>query len=48
MGPVSTRSRFAESLVGVEPTDPDCPYAPYGGTSQAALVRRGPQLEAFD
>lgn len=41
MGPVSTRSRFTESLVGVEPTDRDCPYAPYGGTSQAAPVVSG-------
>ncbi|MXX68435.1 MAG: S8 family serine peptidase [Gemmatimonadales bacterium] len=38
MGPVSTRSSFTEALVGVDPTDRSCPYAPYGGTSQAAPV----------
>ena len=41
MGPVSTRSSFTETLVGVDPTDPTCPYAPCGGTSQAAPVVSG-------
>lgn len=40
-GPVSTRSRFAEALPGLDPADPACPYACVAGTSQAAAVVTG-------
>lgn len=40
-GPISTRSRSAERMVGVVPDDPDCLYAPFGGSSQAAAVATG-------
>jgi len=40
-GPVSTRSRRAESFRGVDPWDPDCLYGKMAGTSQATAVVSG-------
>lgn len=40
-GPVSTRSRLAEGLAGLDPADPAASYACIAGTSQAAAVVTG-------
>lgn len=40
-GPVSCRSSFSEHQVGIDPSDPDCPYTRIGGTSQATAVVTG-------
>lgn len=48
LGIVAPRSREAEALEGLDPADPDAPYARMAGTSQACAIATGLAALAFE